>query len=97
MVCPYTSYLDWSLQCGTRADLDLVGGGGGCSCMLLVQPTPTCTDAGPDLLQLALAVSFHILHVCSILYIHVTWKLMECVYLCLLGTYVVRLMLQYIY
>ena len=49
---------------GTRADLDLVGGGGGCSCMLLVQPTPTCTDAGPDLLQLALVVPFHILYPC---------------------------------
>ena len=36
------------------------GGGGGCSCMLvhLVHPTPTCADAGPEHLQLALVVFF---------------------------------------
>ena len=56
--------------------------------MLLVQSSPTCTDAGPDLLQLMLVVPFHVLHVSSILYIHVIWKLMECTYLCLLGTYI---------
>ena len=29
-----------------------------CCCMVMLQPTPTCTDAGPDLLQLALLVLF---------------------------------------
>ena len=43
----------------TRAGPDLIGGGGGgCSCMLL-HPTPTCADAGPDHnLQLAQVVFF---------------------------------------
>ena len=45
---------------GTRAGPDLVGHGGGCSCMLLVQPTSTCPDAAPSVLQLVLVVfSFH--------------------------------------
>ena len=31
-----------------HAGPDLVSGGSGCSCMLLVHPTPTCTDAIPS-------------------------------------------------
>ena len=46
-----------------HAGPNLVGGGGGgsgCSCMLvhLVHPTPTCANAGPEHLQLALVVFF---------------------------------------
>ena len=45
MVCPYASCLDCSIchSSGTHPGPDLVGGGGG-GCVLLVQPTPTCTD-----------------------------------------------------
>ena len=39
-----------------RDDPELVGGsGGGWSCMLLLHPTPTCADAGPDLCTLTFA------------------------------------------
>ena len=36
------------------ADPELVGGGGDRSCVLLLHPTMTCADAGPDLCTLCL-------------------------------------------
>ena len=49
----HASYIDCCISHsnGTRDGPDLVCGGGACGCsyMLLVQPTPTCTNAGRDL------------------------------------------------
>ena len=54
MPCPYASCNDCCIVHSTSAgaDPELVGGGDVCSCMLLLHPTPTCTDAGPDLCTL---------------------------------------------
>ena len=59
-MCPYTSSIDCCIGHSnrTRAGPDLVGDSGDCSCMSLVQPTPTCTDACPELLQLELVLLF---------------------------------------
>ena len=54
--CPYASYNDCCIghSNSARAGPDLVVGG--CSCMLLLHPALICTDAGPDLLHIALVV-----------------------------------------
>ena len=60
-VCPYQVALIAASVTPMAAVLvlpDLVSGGSGSSCMLLAQPTPTGTNAGPDLLQLALVMFF---------------------------------------
>ena len=44
--CSYASCIDCCIghSNGSLAGPDLVGDGGGCTCMLLVQPTPACTQ-----------------------------------------------------
>ena len=74
MVCPYASCLDCSISHSNGTHADLVGGGGGggggggCSCMLLVQLTPTCTNAGTDLVLVVF--SLHQLQLVQILHLH---------------------------